>query len=500
MSRAESPAPPYRGSLVNLLAQESDRGALVAEAATLPAIQISAESAAWLRMLATGALSPVDRFLNRADCESVSNSLRLADGALFPWPLTLPVRSDAGLREGARVALRDSRNNLLAVLAIEELFEFANAGQPLHFAVSGPLQVLTLPQALLMPQLHRSPAEVRRILGQANCKWVIEADHWDFNDTQFMVAMTKIAEENDATLLLNLIAAEERVDDFDLYMKLRACERSADAFGKQAVLNVVDLPDLPRGARRLLLNAIVHKNYGANAYICDLADADSNSYDISETTLRSYLAEIGIEPVSLKPSQPAASPRPAAMRRPPSSGFCIWLTGLPGAGKSTLAERLTIRLMERGRMVTLLDGDVVRTHLSRGLSFSREDRDTNVQRIGFVAAEIVRHGGVVICAAVSPYRSAREKVRRMMPPGAFVEVFVDTPANICEQRDVKGFYARARSGQLKSFTGVDDPYEKPENPEVRVSASEETPEQSERQVLDYFLQRHFFTAGAEQQA
>src|SRR5207253_5892225 len=124
---------------------------------------------------------------------------------------------------------------------------------------------------------------------------------------------------------------------------------------------------------------------------------------------------------------------------------------LSGAGKSTTAEILTELLLEHGRRVTLLDGDVVRTHLSKGLGFSKEDRDTNIRRIGFVAAEIVRHGGVAVCAAVSPYRATRNDVRTMVGLDRFIEVFVDTPVDICEERDTKGMYARARQGKLKNF-------------------------------------------------
>jgi sulfate adenylyltransferase len=147
-------------------------------------------------------------------------------------------------------------------------------------------------------------------------------------------------------------------------------------------------------------------------------------------------------------------------------GCCIWLTGLSGAGKSTIAGLVASRLQERGRTVTLLDGDVVRTHLSKGLGFSKEDRDTNIRRIAFVAAEVVRHGGVVICAAVSPYESARNEARQMVGPESFGLVYVATPLDVCERRDVKGLYAKARRGEIKGFTGVDDPYEPPSAPDL----------------------------------
>ena len=172
-------------------------------------------------------------------------------------------------------------------------------------------------------------------------------------------------------------------------------------------------------------------------------------------------------------------------------GFCVWFTGLSGAGKSTIAEILAILLMEHGRQVTLLDGDVVRTHLSKGLGFSKEDRDTNILRIGFVASEIVRHHGVVICAAVSPYRAARNECRVMVRENRFVEIFVDTPLEICEQRDIKGMYAKARRGEIKGFTGVDDPYEEPLDAEIRINTTNCLPEDNARQILTFLIDREF---------
>lgn len=167
----------------------------------------------------------------------------------------------------------------------------------------------------------------------------------------------------------------------------------------------------------------------------------------------------------------------------PRRGVCVWFTGLSGSGKSATAEELVRLLHVQGREVTLLDGDVVRTHLSRELGFSREDRDTNVRRIGFVAMEIVRHGGTVVAAVVSPYRTTRDDVRRMVGPDRFFEVYVDTPLEVCQARDVKGFYAQARAGQLTGFTGIDDPYEPPLEPELTLHTTDTTPAANARLVL-----------------
>lgn len=147
-------------------------------------------------------------------------------------------------------------------------------------------------------------------------------------------------------------------------------------------------------------------------------------------------------------------------------GCAIWLTGLSGAGKSTLTGELVKRLETTGRAVTVLDGDEIRTHLSKGLTFSREDRDINVMRVAYVAREVCKHGGLAVAAVISPYRETRARARDMVGP--FVEVFVDAPLEVCEARDVKGLYKKARAGEIPSFTGIDDPYESPETPEVHV--------------------------------
>jgi len=173
------------------------------------------------------------------------------------------------------------------------------------------------------------------------------------------------------------------------------------------------------------------------------------------------------------------------------SGFCIWFTGLSGSGKSTTAEELQEQLTDfHSRTITVLDGDVVRTHLSKGLGFSKEDRDTNILRIGFVAAEIARHGGGVIVAAISPYREARQQVREMVGSG-FIEVFVDTPLALCEERDVKGLYAKARAGEIKGFTGIDDPYEEPTSPEITLYTKNASAIDNTAVIVEYLMDKGY---------
>lgn len=162
-------------------------------------------------------------------------------------------------------------------------------------------------------------------------------------------------------------------------------------------------------------------------------------------------------------------------------GFTIWFTGLSGSGKSTLSEAVQAHLQARGRNVEILDGDVVRTHLSKGLSFSREDRDTNIKRIAFVCSLLTRNGVACISAAISPYREAREWARREI--GNFVEIYVKCPLEVCQERDVKGLYKLVNEGKLKGFTGVDDPYEEPENPELIVETDKETVEESVKRIF-----------------
>ncbi|HET9950015.1 MAG TPA: adenylyl-sulfate kinase, partial [Longimicrobiales bacterium] len=180
-------------------------------------------------------------------------------------------------------------------------------------------------------------------------------------------------------------------------------------------------------------------------------------------------------------------------------GFTLFLTGLSGSGKSTIANVLLAKLMEIGaRPVTLLDGDIVRKNLSSELGFSKEHRDLNIRRIGFVASEITKNGGVAICAPIAPYRSVRREVRELIDSvGAFIEVFIKCPVEVCEQRDRKGLYAKARAGLIKGFTGIDDPYEEPENAEIVIDTTRTSPEQAAAEILLYLENEGFIAAEAD---
>jgi sulfate adenylyltransferase len=285
------------------------------------------------------------------------------------------------------------------------------------------------------------------------------------------------------------------------------------------------------GTRETLWQALICRNYGANHMIvsCNHTGNGNNQPHLEQDLVDQCRKELGVTlvpnknklaiiPRGLEQVAPASNARlqrvarrrknghKASARRgqknlteflaetsPPrhKQGVCIWFTGLSGSGKSTTAEVLTWLLLTYDRQVTVLDGDVVRTHLSKGLGFSREDRDTNVRRIGFVASELVRIGGAVICAVVSPYRAVRNDVRQFIGEDQFVEVFVDTPLVICEARDVKGMYARARRGGVTGFTGIDDPYEPPVNPEIILDTVNNTPQENSQRIIDYLIEKGY---------
>jgi sulfate adenylyltransferase len=560
--------PPYGGQLMDLLVEGTEREDLARRAGEGPTLQLSPRSLCDLELLATGGFSPLDRFMSKADYDSVLDRMRLANGLLWSIPITLPVAQLEGIAEGREIALRNANNNLIAWMRVDEIFEanpHTEAAKGLgcddeehptyremlswgKFRLSGPLKVLEMPQHFDFPELRRTPAQVRALLANMGNPDVVAFQTRNPMHRAHEELSKRAARESGANLLLNPVVGMTKPGDVDHYTRVRIYKALVENYydPNTTLLSLLPLAMRMAGPREAIWHAIIRRNFGANHFIVGrdhagpgknskgkafynpaaarelltkhadeigvkclpyeemvyLADEDRYEqvtdvppnrkvFSISGTQVRDqYLAKGRLLPPWFTRKETAEilnSAYPARHKQ----GFCIWFTGLPSAGKSTIADILTVMLMEHGRQVSVLDGDVVRTHLSKGLGFSREDRDTNIVRIGYVAAEIVRHHGAVICAAVSPYRETRNRVRAMMRKDGFIETFVDTPVEICEQRDVKGFYGKARAGIIKGFTGVDDPYEAPLHPEITLFTGKETPQENAERIMEYLIGEGF---------
>jgi sulfate adenylyltransferase len=559
---------PYGGRLVDLMVPAEELADAKAYATTLPSIQISPRIACDLEMLATGAFSPLDRFMGEADFRSVQDSMRLADGTVFPIPITLPVASEDGLAVGQDIALRDSMNDLLAIMTVDELYAWdpmttaekvygtTDTKHPIvnemqrwgRLNASGKLRVLQLPRHYDFTEIRRTPAETREVLEATGHTNVVAFQTRNPMHRVHEELTKRAAYAVDGVLLLHPVVGMTKPGDVDHYTRVRVYQTLAENYYEpdRIVLSLLPLAMRMGGPREGLWHAIIRRNYGANFLIVgrDHAGPGKDSagnlfygpYDAQEL-VKQYEPETGVKMMPFEEllylpdedryeevSKIAPGSKtmnisgtqvredylakgrllPSWFTRPESAeilaeaypprhkqGLCIWFTGLSGSGKSTTAAVLNELLLEAGRQVTELDGDVVRTHLSKGLGFNRDDRDTNILRIGFVASEIVRHGGTVMCAAVSPYRATRDAVRSMMDEDQFIEIFVDTPLSECERRDVKGMYAMARRGEIKEFTGISDPYEPPLHAEITLDTVTRSPEQNARFIAEWLAEKGF---------
>jgi len=557
---------PHGGTLVDLVVPGEARDEAKAYANRLPSLQLSERSVCDLELLATGAFSPLDRFMSQADHHRVLGELRLTRGHIFPIPVTLPVEPGPAIRLDRDVALRNAKNELLAVMTIEETYDWdrdevaqnvfgtEDLRHPLvaemhrwgRLNISGRLQVLQLPKHYDFQDLRLTPAQTRARLETFDRRDVVAFQTRNPLHRVHEELTKRATQEVDGVLLLHPVVGLTKPGDVDHFTRVRTYKALAARYYDPGRILLALLPLAMRlaGPREALWHAVIRRNYGANYLIVGRDHAspgvDSTGkpfygpYDAQEL-VQQFSDELGIgmipfrelvylpeekryEEISKVPAHAQTASLSGTQVRndylnngrrlpdwftrpevaeilsqtyPPRhrQGVCIWFTGLSGAGKSTTADILTVLLLEHGRQVTVLDGDVVRTHLSKGLGFGKEDRDINIRRIGFVASEIVRHGGIVICAAVSPYRATRSDARNMVGQDCFVEVFVDTPLEVCEQRDTKGIYAKARRGEIKGFTGIDDPYEPPLHPEIKLDTVEHTPEENARFILDYLIQQ-----------
>ncbi len=559
---------PYGSKLVDLVSSSAEADRLKDQALRLPSIQLSPRSVCDLEILAVGGFSPLARFMGERDYKRVLHEMRLEDGHVFPIPITLPVSKDSGLSLDKEIALRDSGNNLLAVMRVEEVFEWDlkeeselvfGTSDPRHpliaemhrwgrLNISGRLKIVELPTHNDHRSLRLRPSETRERLGSFGRPHVVAFQTRNPLHRVHEELTKRAIEEVEGTLLLHPVVGLTKPGDIDHFTRVRTYKALADRYYEpgQVLLALLPLAMRMAGPREALWHAVIRRNYGADHLIVgrnhaspgedsagkpfygpyeaqSLVERHSQEIGVRVVPFRElvYLAEEDeyVEASRVPEEAPTNSISGTQVREeylsngrqlpkwftrpevaeilseayPPryKQGVCIWFTGLSGSGKSTTAQILTTAIQEKGRQVTLLDGDVVRTHLSKGLGFSKEDRDINIRRIGFVASETVRHGGVVICSAISPYRATRNDVRNMVGGDRFIEVFVDTPLEVCEARDKKGLYARARRGEIKGFTGIDDPYEVPENPEIRIETLENSAVDNANLIIALLSDRGF---------
>jgi sulfate adenylyltransferase len=508
---------------------------LPAELGTWPAWTPGEEQLGELELLTSGALAPLSGYLTAADLAAVSARGQLADGTPWPLPVTLTVPASAVPADAARLVLQDPEGSPLAVLTITERAPADAAGDLLRLA--GPVTALRAPEHGPFRALRATPAAVRSTLGGGPV--LACATRRPLGQRQIGQLRHLAGQLRARILLLPLVAGPA-----ELVTRPEALVRAVLAAARQlppgTLVVPVSLPPRDDQATELRARAVVAAAYGATHLLAETSHGAASpgatvsggrpeghpgesgfdfaklgievraegewAYDPRAEVWRPLgLIEPGLErgelsdgelgelldagaevPAWLMPAGVTAELRRA---RPPRSarGLVVFCTGLSGSGKSTLARDLQDALLERGdRTVSMLDGDLVRRLLSAGLTFSRADRDLNIARIGFVAAEVARHGGIAICAPIAPYAAARGAVRRMVSEvGDFVLVHVATPLEVCEARDRKGLYAQARAGVIGSFTGISDPYEEPDDADLTIDTSVVSRSEAVAAVLGY---------------
>lgn len=557
--------PPYGGTLKDLRLDDTTAQARRTAAADYPSWDLTDRQLCDLELLANGGFSPLEGFMGQADYEGVVNDMRLADGTLWPMPVTLDVSEAFAetLGAGARVALRDPEGVILAILTVEaiwrpdreheaeQVFGTRDAAHPAVYwlrehshpvYVGGRVEALDLPGHYDFTHLRLTPAELRERFRRDGWRRVVAFQTRNPMHRAHVELTFLAARQAEANLLIHPVVGMTKPGDVDHYSRVRCYEHVLHKYPEQTTaLSLLPLAMRMGGPREAVWHAIIRRNYGCTHLIVGRDHAgpgkDSNGeelygpYDAQDMVTR-HADELGIQMVPFRMMvyvQERAGYAPidevdeatetvmnisgTEFRRrmregleipdwfgypevveelrktyPPRArqGFTLFFTGLSGSGKSTIANAVMVKLMERGgRPVTLLDGDRVRKHLSSELGFSKAHRDLNIRRIGFVASEITRNGGAAICAPIAPYAATRDAVREMVESanGGFLEIHVATPLEECERRDRKGLYAQARAGRITGFTGIDDPYEVPESPALRIDTTDCSVEEAAQQVL-----------------
>jgi len=508
-----------------------------AQLAGLPALTLDEGQLGDLELLLTGAFAPLCGYLTPAEVTSVSADGTLPDGTPWPVPVTLDVPAGSIKPDADRLLLQDPEGTPLALLDITDwlpLGSVTDHGDPEDtrlVRLSGPVTALRPPEHGPFRELRRRPADVRaELAGTPVLGYVTSAPL----HSQQIGQLRHAASQLKARLLLlpRVAGPAEIVHRPDALVRtVRAAARSLPP--GTLVIPVPLRRGLASPADDLALQARVAAAYGATQLLADrpaaaasdgvrpapvipVLDSGDWAYDPTAEVWRPLaLIEPGTERTDLATGElddlldrgeeiptwftPPAVAAELRRARPPrrQRGLVVFFTGLSGSGKSTLARALRDALSERGdRTVSLLDGDLVRALLSAGLTFSRADRDLNIARIGFVATEIARHGGIAICAPIAPYAQARRDVRRAVQEvGDFLLIYVATPAEVCEARDRKGLYAKARAGLIDHFTGVSDPYEEPDDADLIIDTSVLSRQEALASVMQLLTAGGWLSAG-----
>ncbi len=518
------------------------------EAAELPSWDLTPRQICDLELLMNGGFNPLKGFMGQKDYQNVVDNLHLADGSLWPMPITLDVSDEFANTVGPDqdIALRDQEGIILAILSIsdkwvpdkpheaEMVFGADDIAHPavnyLHNTagntyLGGAIIGLQQPIHYDFRARRDTPNEMRAYFRKLGWRKVVAFQTRNPLHRAHQELTFRAARESQANLLIHPVVGLTKPGDIDHFTRVRCYEAVLDQYpSSTTTMSLLNLAMRMAGPREAIWHGLIRKNHGCTHFIVgrDHAGPGKNSagkdfygpYEAQEL-FRAHQDEIGIEMVPFKHMvyvQERAQYEPAdeiekgvtilnisgtelrrrlsegleipewfsfpavvselRRTRPARSkqGFTVFFTGFSGSGKSTIANALMVKLMEMGgRPVTLLDGDIVRKNLSSELGFSKAHRDLNIRRIGFVASEITKNGGIAICAPIAPYSATRRAVREDVQAfGAFIEIHVSTSIEECERRDRKGLYKLARAGKIKEFTGISDPYEVPETPEMRV--------------------------------
>jgi len=544
---------PHGGSLKDLFARDAPRhDALLEEAETLPALTLSERHLCDLELILNGGFSPLEGFMTQKDFDSVVETLRLADGALFSMPITLDVDQkevdQLGIKPGARITLRDLRDDRsLAILTVEDVYKADKTNEAIkvfgsddnthpgvkylfstakEFYVGGKLEAVQRLEHYDFLDLRFTPSELRSHFNKLGWQKVVAFQTRNPMHRAHRELTVRAARSQQANVLIHPVVGLTKPGDIDHFTRVRVYKALLNRYPNgMGALALLPLAMRMGGPREALWHAVIRKNHGATHFIVgrDHAGPGKNkngkdhygAYD-AQHLVQKYQEELGIKMVEFqemiyipdKDEYMPANEIPEGTRTlnisgtelrnrlktgkdipawfsypevvkvlreqnplPREKGFTVFLTGYQNSGKDQIARALQVTFnQDGGRPVSMLLGETVRHELSQELGFTRHDRDLNISRIAFVASELTKAGAAVIAAPIAPFDEARQQAREAIEKsGPFFLIHVATPLEYCEKTDRRGTYAAARRGEIKGFTGVDDPYETPAKPDLTVN-------------------------------